>query len=76
MAAIACGGLFMVHYRVAGFLALLLLPYFLSRIRLDRQALAHLIKSSALFIAAVGLLALWLTLPWSWRAITGLTGVT
>jgi hypothetical protein len=70
IAAIACGGLFLVHYRVAGFLALLLLSYFLSQVRFDRLANLHLIKRVALFIAAAGLLALLLTFPWSWRAIT------
>ena len=70
LAAIACGGLFLVHYRVAGFLALLLLCYFLSQVRFSRPENAHLAKRVILFTGAVGLLALLLTLPWSWRAIT------
>jgi hypothetical protein len=70
VAAIACGGLFLVHYRVAGFLALLLLCYFLSRVRLNRLANLRLAKRVALFMVAAGLLALLISLPWSWRAIT------
>ena len=68
--AIACGGLFLVHYRVAGFLALVLLCYFLSQVRFSLPAITRLVKRTLLFTGAAGLLALLLTLPWSWRAIT------
>jgi hypothetical protein len=67
--AIACGGLFLVHYRVAGFLALLLLSYFLSQVQRSRGENIRLVKRIAVFSGAAGLLALLLTLPWSWRAI-------
>jgi hypothetical protein len=70
LAAITCGGLALVHYRVAGFLALLLLCYFLSQVRFSRTSNTHLAKRVILFAGAAGLLALLLTLPWSWRAIT------
>jgi len=70
LAAAACGGLFLVHYRVAGFLALLLLSYFLSQAHLSRLENTRLAKRIAVFTGAAGLLALLLTLPWSWRAIT------
>jgi hypothetical protein len=68
--AIACGGLFLVHYRVAGFLALLLAAYFLSRVRFNRLEIARLAGRVAVFGGGTALLALLLTLPWSWRAIT------
>jgi hypothetical protein len=70
LAAITSGGLALVHYRVAGFLALLLLCYFFSQVRFSRTSNAHLAKRAILFAGAAGLLALLLTLPWSWRAIT------
>jgi len=70
LAAAACGGLFLVHYRVAGFLALLLLSYFLSQAHLSRLANTRLAKRIAVFTGAAGLLALLLTLPWSWQTIT------
>jgi len=55
---------------VAAFLALLLLCYFLSQVRFSRSVNTRLTKRIVWFTGAAGLLALLLTLPWSWRAIT------
>lgn len=66
---IACGGLSLVHYRVAGFLALLFLSYFLSLVRFNRLENAYLARRVVIFCSTAGLLALLITLPWSWQAI-------
>jgi hypothetical protein len=64
--AIACAGLFLTHYRVAAFLALLLAAYLLAEIlrSLHRQALWHSLPSILGRLAALGTMALALTLPW------------
>ncbi len=68
--AITCGGLSLVHYRVAGFLGLLFIAYFASQLRFSRLENVRLAKRMVIFCLSAGLLALLITLPWSWRAIT------
>jgi hypothetical protein len=66
LAALACGGLFLTHYRVAMFLALLLAAYLLGQTlrSLDRQPLWHSLPPLLWRLGALAGLALVLTLPW------------
>ena len=66
LAALACGGLFLTHYRVAAFLALLLAAYLLGQILhgLDKQPLWQSLPPVLGRLGAVAGLALVITLPW------------
>ena len=66
LSGVACGGLFLVHYRVAAFLLLLLLAWMLVRARsmlVEHGSLAALGQESGL-LAGGGAVALALSLPW------------
>jgi hypothetical protein len=66
LAALACGGLFLTHYRVAAFLALLLAAYLLGEIlrSLASQPLWQSLPPLLGRLAALAGLALVITLPW------------
>ena len=73
LAALAClssAGLFMIHYRVAGFWGLLMIAWGLGELirSLDKQPLWKTIPLAAGWLAAVGLPAILISLPW-WPAL-------
>jgi hypothetical protein len=73
LAALGClasAGLFMLHYRVAGFWGLLMLAWGLGELirALDKQPLWKTIPLAAGWLAAVGLPAVLISLPW-WPAL-------
>jgi len=66
---LACAGLFMIHYRVAGFWGLLLFAWCLGELirSLDKQPLWKTIPAMGGWLAAVGVPAIVISLPW-WPA--------
>jgi hypothetical protein len=66
LASLACAGLFLVHYRVAGFLAFLMIAYGLGELlrSLDKRPLWKTLPSAAGWIALSALLAVLVSLPW------------
>jgi len=73
LAALAClasAGLFMLHYRVAGFWGLLMLAWGLGELirSLDKQPLWKTLPLAVVWLAAVGLPAVLISLPW-WPAL-------
>ena len=73
LAAVGClasAGLFMLHYRVAGFWGLLMLAWGLGELirSLDKQPLWKTIPLAVGWLAAVGLPAVLISLPW-WPAL-------
>jgi hypothetical protein len=68
--AIAAGGLFLVHYRVAAFAGLLLLTMLASAFRWDRAHNGQLIAKTVGWGLVVGGLAFGLAFPWVWPTLT------
>ena len=66
LACLACAGQFMIHYRVAGFWGLLMIAWCLGELirSLDKQALWKTIPLALGWLAAVGLPAVLISLPW------------
>jgi len=66
LSALTSAGLFLVHYRVAGFWALLMLAYFISEVlrTLDKQPLWVSIPRLVGWTLVVATLALLISLPW------------
>jgi hypothetical protein len=64
LAVIAVSGLILVHYRVAAFLALLLVAMVISRITFQRQPLKKLFRQSGIVAGYFSAGALLLTGPW------------
>lgn len=66
VAALACAGMFMTHYRVAVFLAAWLAAYLIAEVirNLDRRAIWDSLVWLAGHFTGVGILAILLTLPW------------
>jgi hypothetical protein len=69
LAALAVAGLFLVHYRVLGFMVCLLLAYGLSQLRFDQAGLSWLARHNLGFVGLVSLGSILLTLPWLWPAL-------
>ncbi len=65
-ACLACAGLFMIHYRVIGFWALLMGAWILGELirSLDKQAIWKTVPRAAGWLAAVGIPAILISLPW------------
>jgi hypothetical protein len=70
LACIASAGLFMIHYRVAGFWGLLMIAWGLGELirSLDKQPLWKTVALAAGWLAAVGVPAILVSLPW-WPAL-------
>ena len=70
LACLACAGMFMIHYRVTGFWALLMIAWIFGELirSLDKQAIWKTILLAAGWLAAVGVPAILVSLPW-WPAL-------
>ncbi|MFZ6027954.1 MAG: DUF6541 family protein [Chloroflexota bacterium] len=68
--ALAAGGMFIVHYRVAAYSALLLLALFLCELRWNRPANLVLFRQTAGWAAAAGGLAFLVAFPWAWPTLS------
>jgi hypothetical protein len=66
LACLACAGLFMIHYRVIGFWALLMVAWIIGELirSLDKQAIWKTVPLAAGWLAAVGIPAILISLPW------------
>jgi hypothetical protein len=69
--ALAAGGMFLIHYRVAAFSGLLLFALFLFQLRWQRAWNVDLLRRTLGWGLAGGGLALLLSLPWTWATLTG-----
>jgi hypothetical protein len=67
---IAAAGLFLVHYRVAAFVACLLLAYYLCQVRGDGRENRLLLRNAVGLGLVSGLVAFLFSLPWAWPTFT------